>query len=69
MPLFKFELWEIENGIVITRPLKVDVDEQGNDVFKNASLYREDPLTAVKEVQVALDAVKAQYQKRLAQKR
>ena len=37
--------------------------------IKNASLYREDPLTAVKEVQVALDAVKAQYAKKLAQKR
>ncbi|TMI42700.1 hypothetical protein E6H23_04280 [Candidatus Bathyarchaeota archaeon] len=69
MSNFKFELWEIENGIVVTRPLVVDKDEEGNEIFKNASIYHEDPLLAVKQVQVALDAVRAQFQKKLAQKR
>ena len=60
---FKFELWEVENGIVITRPVKVEVDEFGQDVLKNSSVYREDPMTAIKEIQVALDTEKARYQK------
>lgn len=63
MSSFKFELWEIENGVVITRPI---LSKDGEDtIVKNSSLYREDPLVAVKEIQVALDAVKAEYQKRL----
>jgi len=66
---FKFELWEVENGIVITRPVKVEVDEFGQDVLKNSSVYREDPMTAIKEIQVALDTVKARYQKLSTQKR
>ena len=68
MSNFKFELWEIENGVVITRPVMTR-DEEGDTIVKNSSLYREDPLVAVKEVQVALDAVKAEYTKRATQKR
>jgi hypothetical protein len=60
---FKFEIWEIENGVVITRPLQVDTDDEGNPIYKNSSVYREDPLVAVKEVQVALDVIKGQYLK------
>ncbi len=63
------ELWDIENGTVITRPVVVGKDEDNQPIFKNASVYREDPLVAIKEVQVALDAVKAEYQKKLVQKR
>ena len=66
---FKFELWDIENGTVITRPVVVGKDEDNQPIFKNASVYREDSLVAVKEVQVALDAVKAEYQRKLTQKR
>jgi len=62
---FKFELWDIENGVVITRPVFVDMDDEGQPVYKNSSVYREDPLVAFKEVQVALDTVKAEYQKKL----
>jgi hypothetical protein len=65
---FKFELWDIENGLVITRPVKIGTDDDGQDVLKNSSVYREDPLVAIKEVQVALDTVKARYVK-LTQKR
>ena len=68
MSNFKFELWEIENGVVITRPVMTR-DEEGDTIVKNSSLYREDPLVAVKEVQVALDAVKAEYTKRATLKR
>jgi hypothetical protein len=68
MPNFKFELWEIENGVVITRPVMTK-DDDGQLKIQNSSLYREDPLVAVKEVQVALDAVKAEYLKRATQKR
>ena len=63
MANFKFELWEIENGVVITRPLLVK-DDDGVLRVQNGSVYREDPLTAVKEIQVALDSVKAEYLKR-----
>ena len=66
---FKFELWDIENGTVITRPVMVGKDEDNQPIFKNGSIYREDSLVAVKEVQVALDAVKAEYQRKLTQKR
>ena len=66
---FKFELWDIENGTVITRPVLVGKDEDNQPIFKNTSVYREDPLVAIKEVQVALDAVKAEYQRKLTQKR
>jgi len=68
MSNFKFELWDIENGIVITRPVVVDKDENGQPIFKNSTVFREDGLVAVKEVQVALDLVKVEYQKK-AQKR
>lgn len=64
---FKFELWEIENGVVITRPLLVK-DEDGALRVQNGSVYREDPLVAVKEIQVALDSVKAEYLKRQTKK-
>jgi len=66
---FKFELWELENGLVITRPVKIGVDDDGQDILKNSSVYREDPLTAIKEIEVALVTVKANYQKKLSQKR
>jgi len=66
---FKFELWDIENGLVITRPVKVGIDDDGQDILKNSSVYREDPLVAIKEVQVALDTVKVRYQKLATQKR
>jgi len=67
---FKFELWEIENGVVITRPVVSGKDEDtGQPIYKNLSVYREDPLVAVKEVQVALDAVRAEYQRKVTQKR
>ena len=65
---FKFELWDIENGIVITRPVKVGTDDDGRDILKNSSVWREDPLTALKEVEVAIVTLRAHYQK-LAQKR
>ena len=65
---FKFELWEIENGVVVTRPL-ISYDEDGEPQVKNTSVYREDPLVAVKEVQAALDATRAMYQKRLNQQK
>ena len=67
MPSFKFELWEIENGVVITRPM-LEKDDDGEVTYRNSSVYREDPLVAVKEVQVALDAVKAEYLKRQVKK-
>jgi hypothetical protein len=69
MSQFKFELWEIENGIVITRPVKTGVDEDNQDVLKNSSVWREDPLTAIKEIEVALVALRARYQKLATQKR
>ncbi len=69
MSNFKFELWDIENGIVITRPVVVGKDEDtGQPIFKNSSVYREDGLVAVKEIQVALDTVKLEYQKKVTQK-
>jgi hypothetical protein len=68
MPNFKFELWEIENGIVITRPIMAK-DEDGATIVRNASVFTSDPMTAVKEVQSALDAVKAEYVKRATTKR
>jgi len=66
---FKFELWEIENGLVITRPVKTGVDDENQDILKNSSVWREDPLTAIKEIEVALVALRARYQKLATQKR
>jgi len=66
---FKFELWEIENGLVITRPVKTGVDDANQDILKNSSVWREDPLTAIKEIEVALVALRARYQKLATQKR
>jgi len=68
MPNFKFELWEIENGVVVTRPVMAK-DEDGETIIRNASVYHQDPLIAVKEIQSALDNVRAEYQKKLVQKR
>ncbi len=69
MSQFKFELWEIENGLVITRPVKTGVDEDGQDILKNSSVWREDPMTAIKEIEVALVTLRAKYQKLATQKR
>jgi len=66
---FKFELWEIENGLVITRPVKTGVDHENQDILKNSSVWREDPLTAIKEIEVALVALRARYQKLATQRR
>ncbi len=68
MSNFKFELWEIENGVVVTRPVMAK-DEDGETIVRNASLFHQDPLLAVKEIQVALDNVKAEYAKRATLKR
>jgi hypothetical protein len=65
---FKFELWDIENGTVITRPIIVGKDDDNQPIFKNSSVFREDGIVAVKEIQVALDAVKAEYQKKVTVK-
>jgi len=69
MGQFKFELWEIENGVVVTRPVKTETDEFGNDILKNSSVWRDDMLIAIKEVQTALDTLKAKYAKLATQKR
>jgi len=69
MSQFKFDLWEIENGVVVTRPVKTDTDEFGNDILKNGSVWRDDMLLAIKEVQTALDTLKAKYTKLATQKR
>jgi len=67
---FKFELWDIQNGTVVTRPIAAGKDEDtGELIFKNASIHYPDTLSAIKEVQSALDAVKAEYQRKLSQKR
>ena len=68
MPQFKFELWDIENGVVITRPVKVGVDGDGEDIIKNSSVFREDTLVAIKEIQVALDYIKANHLKKTQKK-
>lgn len=62
---FKIELWDVENGVVVTRPVVVDKDEEGQPIYKNSSVYREDPAVAFKEAQVALDFLRADYQKKL----
>ena len=69
MSQFKFDLWEIENGVVVTRPVKTDTDEFGNDILKNGSVWRDDMLLAIKEVQTALDTLKAKYTELATQKR
>jgi hypothetical protein len=68
MPSFKYELWDIENGVVVTRPLFIK-DEDGELIVKNSSVYRENPLDACKEIQVALDQTRAEYQKRLSSRK
>lgn len=68
MPNFKFELWEIENGVVVTRPI-FGKDEDGEETVRNSSVFHADPLAAVKTVQEALDATRAGYVKRATQKR
>lgn len=69
MVQFKFDLWEIENGVVVTRPVKTETDEFGNDILKNSSVWRDDMLLAIKEVQTALDTLKAKYAKLAIQKK
>ena len=69
MSQFKFELWPIENTVVVTRPVKIGTDADGQDILKNSSVSRDDMFLAIKEVQVALDTVKAHYTKLTTQKR
>ena len=56
---FKFELWEIKNGIVVTRPEKEGSGE--DEKLRNQSVFFANADSALKEVQQALDLLKAHY--------
>ena len=64
---FKFELWDISNGTVLTRPAKTgETDEDtGEEILKNLATFYPSGLDACKEIDAALVAVRANYQKRL----
>lgn len=54
---FKFDVWQIKNGTVVTRP------EQQDEDIRNASVFYATPEAVIKELQGAVDLLKAHYAK------
>ena len=75
MNSFKFEVWPVKDidrvtGYVVTRPVGIhgEIDEDGNQAFRNFSKVRENLDLALKDIEVAIADVRKGFKDELAKK-